>query len=79
MLVNDKIESQCVNTATISTSGCRLSPELYGHVLSSRERSGSVYDKKSIFISSRVSHSKPGLPWAYLSVHYPCSVGYTRC
>ncbi len=79
MLVTDRIESQYVNTATIVTSGCRLSSELLGHILNSRERSGRVYDKKPILISSRVSHSKIGHPWAYLSVHYPCSVGYTRC
>ncbi len=79
MLVTDGIELQHVNTVAISTSGSRLSPEPYGHALNSRERSGRVYDKKSIFISSRVGHGKSSLPWAYFTVHYPCSMGYVAC
>ena len=58
MLVNDRVELQYANTAAIDTSGCRLSPELCGHALNSRKRSGSVYNKKPTTIRSRVSQKE---------------------
>jgi len=79
MLVNDRVELQYVNTAAIDTSGCRLSSDLCGHALNSRERSGSVYDKKPTHICSKVSQKKQSLPWNCFLMHYPSSKGYTLC
>ena len=79
MLVDDRVELQYVSTATIDTSGCRLSPEPCGHALNSRERSGSVYDKKPTTISSRVSQKEHYHPWMCSLMHNPRSGGYTSC
>ena len=79
MLVDDRVELQYANTAAIDTSGYRLSPELCGHALNSRERSGSVYDKKPTPIRSRVSQKEHYHPWMCSLMHNPCSGGYTTC
>ena len=56
-----------------------LVPELCGHALNSRERSGSVYDKKPTTIRSRVSQKEHYHPWMCSLMHNPHSGGYTSC
>ena len=73
MLVTDRVEWHYVSSAIIDTSACRLSAEPCGPTLNSRERSGSVYDKKPTYIYSRARQKVPHHPWIGFLMHYSCS------
>jgi len=79
MLVNDRVELQYANIVTIDTSGCRLSSDLCGHALNSRERSGSVYDKKPTTIRSKVRQKKQSHPWNCFLMHNSSSRRCVLC
>ena len=79
MLVDDRVEWQHVNAATIDTPRCQLSLGLCGHALNSCERSGSVYDRKPTYIRARVSQKKQSRPWSCFLMHNPCLRGYILC
>lgn len=79
MLVNEIVELQSSKTVTIDTSEYRLSSEPCGHTLNSRERSGSVYDKKPTYYLFESKSNEAIHPWFSFFMHYSCSGRCTLC